>query len=140
MTPRTLVAVVLGVTLLASGGCVHYPNVTDAGGTMVRPDKGRALRQEGGAVVYFDLKSSGKYGDVITAVHTPVARQAQLVDARGEPLARVEVPGATIMSFTATGPHVVLTELTRPLVSGDTIIVTLVLEKIGGLGVIATVE
>jgi len=140
VTPRTLVAVAFGITLLASGACVHYPTVNEAGGTMMRPDKGRVLRQGGGAVVYFDLKSSGKYGDVITAIHTPVARQAQLVDARGEPLARVEVPGATVMSFTATGPHVVLTELARPLVAGDTIIVTLVLEKAGGLGVIATVE
>ncbi len=52
----------------------------------------------------------------------------------------MEVPGATVMSFTATGPHVVLNELTRPLVLGDSIIVTLMLEKMGGLGVIATVE
>ena len=126
--------------VIASGGCVHYPTVIEAGGTMIRPDKGRAVRQGPGAVVYFELKSSGKYGDVITGVHTPVARQAQLVDARGAPLSRVEVPGASVTRFTAKGPHVVLTDLTRPLVLGDTIIVTLVLEKMGGLGVIATVE
>ena len=130
----------LGIAVLASAGCVHYPTVTDAGGTMVRPDKGRAVRQGDGAIVYFDLKSSGKYGDVITAVHTPVARQAQLVDARGEPLTRLSVPGASVISFTPTGPHVVLSELTRPLALGDSIIVTLVLEKMGGLGVIAVVE
>ena len=137
---RALAVAVLGVAVLASAGCVHYPSVMDAGGTMMRPDKGRAVRQGTGAVVYFDLKSSGKYGDVITAVHTPAARQAQLVDAQGAPLARVEVPGATVMSFTATGPHVVLDDLTRPFGLGDTIIVTLMLEKMGGLGVIATVE
>jgi len=119
---------------IASGGCVHYPTVIEAGGTMIRPDKGRAVRQGPGAVVYFELKSSGKYGDVITAVHTSVARQAQLVSGSGEPLTRV------VMSFTPTGPHVVLSELTRPLELGDTVIVTLVLEKTGGLGVIATVE
>ena len=139
MTVRGLVAVALGIAL-AAGGCVHYPSVMDAGGTLVRPDRGRAVRQGPLAVVYFDLKSSGKYGDVITAVHTPVARQAQLVDGRGEPLTRVDVPGASLMSFTAAGPHVVLSDLTRPLVLGDTIIVTLVMEKMGGLGVIATVE
>jgi len=44
------------------------------------------------------------------------------------------------MRFTESGPHVQLSELTRPLVTGDTIIVTLVLEKMGGLGVIAVVE
>jgi copper(I)-binding protein len=139
VTARALAAVALGAAL-ASGGCVHYPTVMEAGGTMVRPDKGRAVRQGAGALVYFDLKSSGKYGDVITAVHTPVARQAQLVDGRGSPLSRVEVPGASVMRFTEKGPHVVLSELTRPLVLGDTIIVTLVMEKMGGLGVIATVE
>lgn len=139
MTARALVALTLAVAL-AAGACVHYPTVIDAGGTMVRPDKGRLVRQGDGAVVYFDLKSSGKYGDVITAVHTPVARQAQLVDARGAPLARVTVPGATVMSFTQSGPHVVLGDLTRQLATGETVIVTLVLEKMGGLGVIATVE
>ena len=139
MTARALAALALGLTL-ATGGCVHYPTVTDAGGTMVRPDKGRLVRQGEGAVVYFDLKSSGKYGDVITAVHTPVAAKAQLVDGRGQPLSRVSVPGASVMHFTESGPHVMLSELTRPLVLGDTIIVTLVLEKMGGLGVIAVVE
>ena len=139
MTARALAALALGGAL-ACGGCVHYPTVLEAGGVMIRPDKGRAVREGAGAVVYFDLKSTGKYGDVITAVHTPVARQAQLVSARGEPLRSVEVPGATVMSFTPEGPHVVLNELTRVLVPGDTIIVTLVLGKVGGLGVIAVVE
>ena len=139
MTARALAALTLAVAL-ATGACVRYPTVTDAGGTMVRPDKGRLVRQGDGASVYFDLKSSGKYGDVITAVHTPVAGKAQLVDGRGQPLSRMTVPGAAVTHFTETGPHVVLSELTRPLVAGDTIIVTLVLEKMGGLGVIAIVE
>jgi copper(I)-binding protein len=139
VTARALAALTLAVAL-ASGACVHYPTVIDAGGTMVRPDKGRVVLQGDGAAVYFDLKSSGKYGDVITAVHTPVARQAQLVDAKGAPLSRLSVPGASVMKFTETGPHVVLGELTRPLAAGDTVIVTIVLEKMGGLGVIATVE
>jgi len=139
VTARALAAAALAGAL-ACGGCVHYPTVMEAGGTMVRPDKGRAVREGAGALVYFDLKSTGKYGDVITGVHTAVARQAQLVSGKGEPLTRLEVPGAAVLSFTPTGPHVVLSELTRPLVLGDTIIVTLVLEKMGGLGVIATVE
>ena len=135
MTGRPLATLALAVAL-AFGGCVHYPTVMEAGGTMVRPDK----RQGDSAAVYFDLKSSGKYGDVITAVHTPVARQAQLVDGRGEPLPHVTVPGASLMHFTQSGPHVILSDLTRQLVAGDTVIVTLVLEKMGGLGVIAVVE
>jgi copper(I)-binding protein len=133
-------AAALAVVLLLAAGCVNYPTVMDVGGPRLRPDKGRALRQPNGAVVYFDLKSTGKYGDIITAVYSPVAKNAALVDAGGGVLTRVEVPGATTMSFTSEGPHVILSELTRPLTPGETIIVTLIFEKSGGLGVITTVE
>lgn len=139
MTARALAAVALAGAL-ATGGCVHYPTVMEAGGTMVRPAHGRLVRAADGAAVYFELRSSGKYGDVITAVHTPVAREAQLVDGDGRTLERLEVPGATVMAFDAKGAHVVLKELTRPLVAGETVIVTLVLDKVGGLGVICVVE
>ena len=130
----------LAVVLLLSAGCVNYPTVMDVGGPRLRPDKGRAVRKTDGAVVFFDLKSTGKYGDIITAVYSPIAKNAALVDAGGGALTRVEVPGASTMSFTAEGPHVVLSELTRPLTPGETIIVTLIFEKSGGLGVITTVE
>ena len=50
------------------------------------------------------------------------------------------MPGATTLRFTPEGPHVVLSELTRSLTPGETIIVTLIFEKSGGLGVITTVE
>jgi copper(I)-binding protein len=112
----------------------------DVGGPRLRPDKGRAVRKDNGAVVYFDIKSTGKYGDVITSVYSPVAKNAALVNAGGDPLTRLAVPGATIFSFTPEGPHVVLSDLTRALTPGETIIVTLVFEKSGGIGVITTVE
>jgi copper(I)-binding protein len=133
-------AAALAVVLLLAAGCVNYPTVMDAGGTRLRPEKGRAVRTADSAVVYFDIKSTGKYGDVITAVYTPVAKQAALVDAAGDPLTRLEVPGSTTMSFKPEGPHVVLKELTRSLTPGETIIVTLIFEKSGGIGVITTVE
>jgi copper(I)-binding protein len=139
VTARALAAVALAGAL-ATGGCVHYPTVLEAGGTMIRPDKGRVVREANGALVYFELRSSGKYGDVILSVHTPVARQAVLVDGNGQPLPRLEVPGAAVMVFDAKGPHVALRELTRPLVVGDTIIVTLVFDKVGGIGLIGVVE
>jgi copper(I)-binding protein len=69
-----------------------------------------------------------------------VAKNAAVVDAGGDPLTRVEVPGASTFSFTPEGPHVVLSELTRTLTPGETIIVTLIFEKSGGIGVITTVE
>ena len=133
-------AAALAVALLLLAGCVNYPTVMDVGGPRLRPDKGRAVRKPNGALVYFDIKSTGKYGDIITAVYSPVAKNAALVSAGGDPLTRFEVPGATTLSFTPEGPHVVLSELTRPLTTGETIIVTLVFEKSGGIGVITTVE
>src|SRR2546422_11587262 len=105
VTARALAAAALAGAL-ACGGCVHYPTVMEAGGTTGRPDQGAAGREGAGALVYFDLKSTGKYGDVITRVHTPVARQAQLVSGKGEPLKRLEVPGGAVVSFTPTRPHV----------------------------------
>jgi copper(I)-binding protein len=125
---------------VGTAACVHYPSVVDSGGTMLRPAKGRLVRQGDAATVYFDLKSSGKYQDVILSVHTPVAKTARLVDGSGQPLPRYEVPGSTLITFAANGPHVELAELTRPLVAGDTAIVTLVFEKFGGLGVICVIE
>jgi copper(I)-binding protein len=125
---------------LLLGGCVHYPTVADVGGTNLRTANGRAVHQEGRTLVSFDVISTGKYGDVITALSTPVARQAQLVDGGGSPVARLEVPGATTMKFTADGPHAVLTELQRPLTPGETFILTLVFEKSGGIGVVTVVE
>ena len=133
-------AAALAVALLLTAGCVTYPSITDVGGPRLRPDKGRTVRKDDRALVFFQLKSTGKYGDVITSVYSPVAKQASLVGAGGDRLARVEVPGATTMSFTPEGPHVVLSELNRALTPGETIIVTLVLEKSGGIGVITTVE
>jgi copper(I)-binding protein len=130
----------LAVALVLVAGCVHYPTVMDAGGTRLRPDNGRAVLKADRALVYFDIKSTGKYGDVITGVSSPVAKQATLVSASGAPLTRLEVPGATTLSFRPEGPHVVLSDLTRALAPGETFIVTLLFEKSGGIGVITTVE
>jgi periplasmic copper chaperone A len=52
----------------------------------------------------------------------------------------MEVPGTTVVTLVPDGPHVVLSGLTRPLVPGESIIVTLVFEKSGGIGVITVVE
>jgi copper(I)-binding protein len=130
----------LAALLLALGGCVTYPSVVDIGGVRLRTGAGRAVLQGDGAQVFFDVVSTGKYGDSVVGVTTPVARQAQLVDAAGAPLPRVEIAGATPVKFTAEGPHVVLTGLTRPLARSETFIVTLQFEKSGGLGVVTVVE
>lgn len=125
---------------LVVAGCVHYPSVEDIGGIRITPRKGRAVRQADGALVYMELNSTGKFGDVLMSAFSPVAREAQLVTPGGGPAGRMEVPGTTVVTLMPAGPHVVLSGLTRPLVPGESIIVTLMFEKSGGIGVITVVE
>lgn len=128
------------VLVLLLAGCVYYPTVMDAGGTRIRTEKGRAVRDGDGARVYFDVNSTGKYGDFIVGVlAAPVARQAQLVDGT-TPVPRLEIPGASTVKFVPEGPHVVLSDLARPLAKGETFIVTLQFEKSGGIGIVTVVE
>ncbi len=121
-------------------GCVYYPTVGDVGGTRIRPTNGHLVREGDGALVYFELESTGKFGDVITAVTTPVARRATLVAANGSELPQLDVPGASTLVLAPGGPHVALSALTRPLVPGESIIVTLVFHKIGNVGVVTLVQ
>ena len=135
---RGLAPAVLALVLLA--GCVGYPMVTEVGGIRIQPANGRVVRQGGGAVFFADIDSTGKFDDAITRVETPVARRAQLVNAGGAPIARLAVPGITLVRLEPTGPRVLLSELTRELRSGEVVIVTLFFEKTGAIGVIAPVE
>jgi copper(I)-binding protein len=130
----------LVVVLVLLGGCVHYPTVVDIGGVNVRGEKGRAVRQGDRLLVYFDLVSTGKFGDAITAVSAPVARRAEIVDAGGATLTRFEIPGTATVKFAPGGPQVILSDFARPLVARETFITTLLLEKSGGLGVVTVVE
>ncbi|MBI2217945.1 MAG: copper chaperone PCu(A)C [Candidatus Rokubacteria bacterium] len=133
-------ALALAVAVLVAAGCVHYPSVTEVGGTHIRPKRGRAVLQGDRAFFYVDLESTGKYGDVLTAVQTPLARQAILVGPSGLPVERVEVPGTTVVAFAPGAHHVVLAGFSRPLQKGEVIIVTLVFQKIGNLGVVTVVQ
>ena len=73
-------------------------------GSQVLSDMGAEVIKVERPTAATSLKSSGKYGDVITAVHTPVARQAQLVSGSGEPLTRVEVSDVIVTLPTPPGP------------------------------------
>jgi copper(I)-binding protein len=134
---RRAALVALGVLL---GGCVHYPTVMDVGGVRIRTENGRAVRQGAALVVTFDVASTGKYGDVIVGVTTPVAREARLVNGTGAPVGRLAIPGAETVKFTPEGPHVVLGALERPVEQGETFIVTLLFEKSGGIGVVTRLD
>ena len=130
----------LAAVLLLAGGCVYYPTVMDTGGVRLRTENGRAVRQGADLVVTFDVVSSGKYGDVVTGVVSPVAQQAALVNGAGAPVRRLEIPGATTVKFTPDSTHVVLSALQKPIERGETFIVTLLFEKSGGIGIVTLLE
>jgi copper(I)-binding protein len=128
------------ILLLLAGGCVYYPTVVDVGGVRLQPERARVVRSNNEAVVYFRLRSTGKYGDVLTGAETPVARRAELRSSADRKVEAIEIPGESVMSFDEKGPRVVLTDLTRSLNPGEVIIVTLQLQKYGPLGLVTVVE
>jgi hypothetical protein len=65
--------VALAALALLLGGCVHYPTVEDIGGVRIRTENGKAVRQGEAVVVYFDVVSTGKFGDTIGSVAAPLA-------------------------------------------------------------------
>ena len=141
MSPRRLRAALPTLLVLwLTSGCTYYPSVADMGGVRLQPERARAVRQANEAVVYFRLRSTGKYGDVLTGAETPVARRAELRDASGKTVTEIEVPGQTAVSFDEKGPRVVLSDLTQELKPGDVIIVTLRFQKSGNLGLVTAVE
>lgn len=141
MSPRRLRAAIPALFLLGlATGCTYYPSVVDIGGVRLQPERARAVRLANEAVVYFRLRSTGKYGDVLTGAAAPMARRAELRDADGRAVAQIEIPGETAMSFDEKGPRVVLGDLTRELTPGEVIIVTLRFEKSGALGLVTAVE
>jgi copper(I)-binding protein len=133
------VALSLALAVLM-GGCVHYPSVEDIGGIRIQPENGRLVRRTDGADFYVKLNSVGKYGDRLLGVSTPVAQRTQVVSASGSPVEYLDVPGASVTSFRPNGPHVALSELTRELTPGEVVIVTLLFQKAGGIGVVSVVE
>ena len=125
---------------LLFGGCVYYPTIEDLGGIRIRPQNGRAVQHASGLAVYMDLDSTGKYGDAVVGATTDIAKTTALVVPAGLPPHRIEVPGATLVQFTPHGPHILLSDLTRAVASGEVVLVTLVFEKAGRIGVLTRVE
>lgn len=140
MRRRAAAPVALALLALVAGGCVNYPTIMEVGGPRILPAKGRVILDGDGARVFVVLSSTGKFGDVLTGVTSPVADEARLVGPNGAPLGRLRIPGASTISFGPGATHIVLSALKRPLVPGETIIVTLLFEKSGGIGIVAVVE
>jgi copper(I)-binding protein len=130
----------LALVLLLLSGCVYYPTVGDTGSPRMEPKNGRLVRTAGGAVCYFDLESTGKFGDLLVSAESTAARRVAIVSADGAPVSSIAVAGESRLDFRPDGPRITLAELTQPLISGDGVIVTLVFAKSGRIGVVSRVE
>ena len=135
---RRAAPLVLVLHLLA--GCAYYPTVADTGSPRMEPKNGRLVRTPGGAVCYFDLESTGKYGDLLLAAESTAARRVDIVTADGALVTRITVPGDSRLAFRPEGFRITLSDLTQPLKPGDGVIVTLVFAKSGRIGVVSRVE
>jgi copper(I)-binding protein len=135
-------AAALALAVLPVAACTYYPTIRDAGGVRLQPEEGRVVRQKNAnaAVFHVLLKSTGKFGDILTGAEAPIARRAELVAPTGSAVAQIEIPGETVVKFGEGGPRVVLSDLTRTLTPGEVVIVTLHFRKYGALGVISVVQ
>jgi copper(I)-binding protein len=130
----------LALLVLLLAGCVYYPAVDHTGSPRMEPRNGRLVRTAEGAVCYFDLESTGKFGDLLVSAESPAARRVAIVSPDGALVSNVAVPGQTRLGFRPDGFKITLSELTQPLTPGDGVIVTLVFVKSGRIGVVSRVE
>jgi copper(I)-binding protein len=135
---RRAAPLVLIFLLLA--GCTYYPTVGDTGSPRLEPKNGRLVRTAGGAVCYFQLDSTGKFGDLLVSAESAAARRVAIVSADGAPVSSIAVAGESRLDFRPDGPRITLAELTQPLIPGNGVIVTLVFAKSGRIGVVSRVE
>ena len=130
----------LVLVLLVLAGCTLYPTVDDTGSPRMELRNGRLVRTAGGAVCYFELESTGKFGDLLVAAESTAARRVAIVSADGAVVTNITVPGQSRLGFRPDGFKITLSELTQPLTPGDGVIVTLVFAKSGRIGVVSRVE
>jgi copper(I)-binding protein len=136
---RLVVLTLLAWTL---GGCVTYPTVAMTGSVRLRPENGRVLRpapKGGTAVVYVDVVNHGGANDTLTGASCEVAGRAELRGGSGK-IESVEIPASTTVSLASEASHIELYDLKQELRTGDTVIVTLLFEKSGAVGVITVVR
>lgn len=130
----------LVLVLAFVAGCVYYPTVADTGSPRLEPKNGRLVRTQTGAVCYFDLDSTGKYGDTLVGAESLFARRVQIEGADGAAVRSIVIAGDSRLDFRPDGLRITLSELVEPLVPGEGAIVTLVFAKSGRIGVVSRVE
>ena len=135
---RRLAPFALLVVLLA--GCTYYPAPGDTGSPRIEPRNGRLVRTTDGAICYFDLDSTGGYGDLLLGAESAIAREVRILAPDGAQVASVAIPPVSRVDFRPDGLRLALTGLTQPLIPGQGVIVTLVFEKSGRVGVVSRVE
>jgi copper(I)-binding protein len=89
------------------------------------------------AGVYMQLESAA--AAALVAVETPVAAKAELhmMSMEGgvmrmRPIGKLDLPAKTAVKLAPGGLHLMLTEVKRPLKTGDTVPLTLTIEAAGG--------
>ena len=99
----------------------------------------------GGA--YFTLENRGAQGDRLIAVASPAAASAEMhsmaMDGnvmRMRALREIEIPAGARVALKPGGLHVMLLDLKQPLVSGDTVPLTLTFARAGTVEVTVNVE
>lgn len=92
--------------------------------------------------VYFKLQNPGDEPDRLIGVHTPRAKKAELHShvhegemMRMKQIQSVEVPAGGQVEFNPGGSHVMLFELSEPLVAGQQFPLTLEFERAGEMTV-----
>ena len=138
--PRRARFVLFVAFALGLAGCTVYPQVGDTGGVRIQPRNGRIVVDGANGYFFVELASTSLFGDVLYGADVPVARRNQLVGPAGEAVARLEIPGHAIVRLEPGGHRVVFSDFARPLVRGETLIVTLYMEKYRQLGVVTLVE
>ena len=131
----TLVAaLMLAVPALAADVVVHNPVVraTMAGKTIT--------------AAYVRIENTGKAGDRLLSVTSPVAGRVELHGMRKKngvmemyPLRHVMIPGGRNTVFKPGDQHVMLFDLTQPLKAGNRVPLTLTFKKAGAMTVEAMV-
>ena len=130
----------LALLLAFVAGCTYYPTINDTGGPRLEPKNGRLVRTDAGAVCYFELESTGKFGDTLLAAESQFARRVQIEGPDGAPIRTIDISGESRLDFRPDGLRVTLSELTEPLPAGEGVIVTLIFVKSGRIGVVSKVE
>ena len=130
----------LALLLAFVAGCTYYPTVVDTGSPRLEPKNGRLVRTDTGAVCYFELESTGKYGDTLLAAESQFARRVRIEAPGGAPIRTLDIPGDSRLDFSPDGLRITLSELIEPLPPGEGIIVTLIFAKSGRIGVVSKVE